>query len=127
MIAMKMPEQTFSIIPNSLDFHLTLNQGMLMSLLSENPSITFGITAGLIVIILIIFMSKCENIGNITATGLWTIIGAGFGNFIDRLLYNNVIDFLQLPFLPHFTFNIADVFIIIGIIITIVGITKENH
>ena len=49
------------------------------------------------------------------------IIGGAFGNFYDRLVYNAVPDFIDLHYnnFHWFTFNLADIFITIGIFIFI--------
>ena len=49
------------------------------------------------------------------------IIGGAFGNFYDRLTYKAVPDFIDLHYkgLHWFTFNVADIFITLGIIMYI--------
>ena len=46
------------------------------------------------------------------------IIGGALGNFYDRLIYKAVPDFIDLHYngFHWFTFNMADVFITLGII-----------
>ena len=50
------------------------------------------------------------------------IMGGALGNFYDRLIYNAVPDFIDLHFdnFHWFTFNVADIFISIGIITFVV-------
>ena len=45
------------------------------------------------------------------------IIGGALGNFYDRLVYQGVPDFIDLHYnnFHWFTFNVADIFITIGI------------
>ena len=47
-----------------------------------------------------------------------TIIGGAIGNFYDRLTYNAVPDFIDIHYndFHWFTFNVADIFITLGII-----------
>ena len=49
------------------------------------------------------------------------IIGGAIGNFYDRLVYKAVPDFIDIHFANFhwFTFNVADIFITIGILIFI--------
>ena len=49
------------------------------------------------------------------------IIGGAFGNFYDRVFYYAVPDFIDVHLnkFHWFTFNIADIFITVGIIILI--------
>ena len=50
-----------------------------------------------------------------------TIIGGALGNFYDRLTFNAVPDFIDLHYnsFHWFIFNVADIFITLGIIIFI--------
>ena len=48
-----------------------------------------------------------------------SIIGGAIGNFYDRLIFKAVPDFIDLHYnnFHWFTFNVADIFITIGILI----------
>ena len=50
------------------------------------------------------------------------IIGGALGNFYDRLIYRGVPDFIDLHFnnFHWFTFNVADIFITVGILFFII-------
>ena len=50
------------------------------------------------------------------------IIGGALGNFYDRINYNAVPDFIDLHYnnFHWFTFNVADIFITMGIMIYII-------
>ncbi len=50
------------------------------------------------------------------------IIGGSFGNIFDRLYYYSVIDFIDISYnnFHWFIFNVADIFITLGVIILIV-------
>ena len=51
------------------------------------------------------------------------IIGGAIGNFYDRLIFNAVPDFIDLHYDRYhwFTFNVADIFITLGIIIFLIN------
>ena len=50
------------------------------------------------------------------------IIGGAFGNLFDRVYYGSVIDFIDISIknFHWFIFNVADIFISIGILILII-------
>jgi len=50
------------------------------------------------------------------------LIGA-LSNFIDRLLYDAIIDYWQIPFT---IFNLADFYILLGILMLLVSIWKKD-
>ena len=67
-----------------------------------------------------------EEIGLITALSL--IIGGAIGNLIDRVLYGEVIDFLDF-YWSHYhwpAFNLADSCITIGVLITLYYLLKAK-
>ena len=63
---------------------------------------------------------------------LLMIIGGALGNFFDRIVYNAVPDFIDLHVgdFHWFIFNIADIFITLGVILMIIleftDINKEK-
>ena len=63
-------------------------------------------------------MVKSDSLGKLIIA---LIIGGAVGNFYDRLTYFAVPDFLDLHLKSYhwFTFNVADIFITIGIILMI--------
>ena len=57
------------------------------------------------------------------------IVGGALGNFYDRIVFNAVPDFIDLHYgnFHWFTFNVADIFITLGIIIFIIkSFTVKN-
>ena len=50
------------------------------------------------------------------------IVGGSFGNIFDRLYYSSVIDFIDINYnnFHWFIFNVADIFISLGVIILII-------
>ena len=61
---------------------------------------------------------------------LLLIIGGASGNLFDRLYYSSVIDFIDISYANFhwFIFNVADIFISIGVIMLIIIeiINKKN-
>lgn len=119
---LKASDVVFELIPNFLTFRVVQNQGMVLSLLSDNPSITYLISTGVVFLLAIILMVRGESMAVLPYIGLWSMLAGGFSNLTDRLIHNNVIDFLQLNFLDWFIFNLADVFICVGAILVIIGL-----
>jgi signal peptidase II len=60
----------------------------------------------------------------ILATACMFIVSGGISNFIDRIWYGSVIDFVQLHYNDWYfpVFNVADVSITIGAIIFLLGV-----
>jgi len=69
-----------------------------------------------VIIILVIIGLKSDRFDKITFS---VIIGGAIGNFYDRVALNAVPDFIDIHYgnFHWFTFNIADIFITIGIML----------
>ena len=118
-------------INDYLNFDLTWNTGISFGLLSQNANIYYHAISVLIFFV-IIFLSYLISKANFTDKVLFSLIlGGAIGNFYDRLFYFAVPDFIDIHIgnFHWFTFNIADIFITLGIIIIIIKdlIFKKNE
>ena len=81
----------------------------------------------LVIIFLLYIFVTSETLDKMIFT---LILGGALGNFYDRLIYKAVPDFIDLHYnnFHWFTFNVADIFITVGIIIFVIKslLTKEN-
>ena len=108
-------------INDVLNFDLTWNTGIGFGLLSFDSSLIYNLISCLIasvIIFLTILGLKSKKFLKIIFA---FIIGGAVGNFYDRLFFNAVPDFIDLHFnnFHWFVFNVADIFITVGIIIFI--------
>ena len=108
-------------INNYLNFELIWNTGIGFGLLSQDANIYYHLTSLLIffvIIFLIYLVIKAIFFEKILYS---LILGGAAGNLYDRLIYFAVPDFIDLHIndFHWFTFNIADIFITIGIILII--------
>ena len=110
-------ESTY-FINNLININLIWNNGIGFGFLSfESPSTYNLITVlvGTVILILIYIAITSERSEKLIYS---IIIGGALGNFYDRLTYNAVPDFIDLHYNNYhwFTFNVADIFITMGII-----------
>ena len=101
-----------------LNLQLVWNKGIAFGLLSIDESVYYNLITLLIfivIIILIYFANKCEGFEKISYI---LIISGAIGNIFDRIYYNAVPDFIDLHIndFHWFIFNIADIFISVGIL-----------
>ena len=101
-----------------LSFHLVWNSGIGFGLMSFDLGYIYNFITALIVIInlIIVYLILIEK--SFKAFFLAIILGGSLGNLIDRLYFNAVPDFIDLNYEGYhwFIFNVADIFITIGII-----------
>jgi len=105
-----------------LNLELVWNTGISFGIFSQNANIYYHSTT-LLIFFVIVFLSYLINKANfLDKIFLSLILGGALGNLYDRLLYFAVPDFIDLHINDYhwFTFNIADIFITIGIILIIV-------
>jgi len=107
----------FYIFP-FLNFYLIWNTGIGFGLASMETNVYYHILTTIIVFVnlgLIYFLLKSKGI---YVYLLATIIGGSLGNLFDRIYYYAVPDFIDLHLGSYhwFVFNVADIFITVGII-----------
>ena len=107
----------FYILP-FLNFYLVWNTGIGFGLASMEANIYYHILTTIIVFVnitLIFFLMKSKDI---YAYLIAMIIGGSLGNLFDRIYYFAVPDFIDLHLGDYhwFIFNVADIFITVGII-----------
>ena len=104
-------------VTSYLNLYLIWNKGIAFGLFSMNESIVYNfITIIIAIIILIIFIMMWKN-DNIQRFFLALVAGGALGNFYDRIVYTAVPDFIDIHFqgFHWFVFNVADIFITIGV------------
>ena len=105
-------------ITSFLNFYLVWNTGIGFGLASMETNIYYHVLTAVIAIIniaLIFFLVKSKSY---YAYLIALIIGGSLGNLFDRIYYYAVPDFIDLHLgnFHWFIFNVADIFITIGII-----------
>lgn len=114
-------EPPITIIESYFHFIYVENRGAAFGLFSDmSPQwrIPFFVIISIVAIIMIFyFFRKVQDSQLVLITALSMVLGGAIGNFIDRIAYNSVIDFIDWHYKQYHwpTFNIADVFICIGV------------
>jgi signal peptidase II len=106
-------------INSFLNFSLVWNSGIGFGILQLEPNIFYlliSIVITAINLILIYWMLTSSNY--LESIFISIILGGALGNLFDRYYYSSVPDFIDFHYesFHWFTFNIADIFITIGII-----------
>lgn len=116
-----------------LNIILIWNDGIAFGLLSfEDKTIYNYITILIssVVIILLFLISRTKKFKKFSYI---IITGGALGNLFDRIIYNSVPDFIDLHYngFHWFVFNVADIFITIGVICMIltelIASNKKKH
>jgi signal peptidase II len=107
----------FYIFP-FLNFYLVWNIGIGFGLASMESNIFYHILTIVIAIINIVLIYFLIKLKGIYTYSIAIIIGGSLGNLFDRIYYYAVPDFIDLHLgnFHWFIFNVADIFITVGII-----------
>ena len=121
-------EETY-YLNDYINLDLVWNIGIGFGLLSSNSSLLYNLMSLIIgsVIIILIYVGLMSEKSDKLIYSI--IIGGALGNFYDRLSYKAVPDFIDIHYsnFHWFTFNVADIFISIGIIVFIIkSFYKKN-
>ena len=100
---------------------LIWNVGIGFGFLSTDSNLIYGLITlfiALVILMLIYVLILSNNLDKLIYS---MIIGGAIGNFYDRLMFKAVPDFIDLHYnnFHLFTFNVADIFITVGIMIFI--------
>ena len=115
-----------------VNIRLIWNEGIAFGLLSFNETIFYNALTFLILIIILIIFFILSKSNGIKKYSLLVILGGALGNVYDRIFYGAVPDFIDFHIgnFHWFIFNVADIFITLGvifmIIIEITGNSKNN-
>ena len=123
--------ESITLIPYFLDYFLTKNTGIALSLFSSSGSFTQ------ILLLIFIFLALALLTFTFLKTedksqklGLLLVLAGGFGNFIERFFYGSVTDYLHLRIGTNslFVFNFADFLITMGaVLIVFIWIREERN
>ena len=113
--------ESVKIINNFLDITYVKNTGAAWSIFADKSFIVIILSAIIILAVIVYLYSNRPNM-MIEKIAYALILGGAIGNFINRILYGYVIDFIDISIF-HYDypiFNLADCFIVIGVIILVI-------
>ena len=110
---------TVDIYLNSyLNFYLIWNKGIAFGLFSFKEQYIYNIMTFVIVTITIVLLIMISKTNGFKKYSLLIVFGGSIGNIFDRIYYSAVPDFIDLHIngFHWFIFNVADIFITVGVI-----------
>ena len=116
-----------------LNINLIWNEGIAFGLLSLNQKSLYDFLTLFILVIIIIILIMLIRSNNIKKYFFIMIFGGAIGNLYDRIVFKAVPDFIDFHIgdFHWFIFNVADIFISLGVILMIIfeliDNKKEKH
>jgi signal peptidase II len=112
------------VIPDFFNLTHVRNPGGAFSFFADLPDVWRQIfflgTGVLAVVLLLMFLNRLEHHERLSATAIGAVLGGAIGNLTDRIVYGEVIDFLDFRLWGGYvwpTFNLADCWIVVGVAI----------
>ena len=121
--------QSIPIIDNFLYITSHRNAGAAWGIFQGKMMFFYLITLAVIAVV-IVWMTRLDiKKDKWLMIALALILGGAVGNFIDRVLYQHVVDFIDTYILGYDfpIFNIADMAVVIGVALIIVEIVFEEY
>ena len=113
-----------------ININLVWNSGIGFGLFSSSNSVLYNSISFIIAAIIISLFYFTLNASKYDKIAFSIILGGALGNFYDRIIFRSVPDFIDLHYknFHWFTFNFADIFITLGVLLLILtSIFKKNE
>ena len=106
-----------------INFHLIWNKGIAFGLFSLSEKYNYNFLTLLIFIVIIVVFWMLLKSKGLEKYGFIFVFGGSLGNVYDRMFYSAVPDFIDIYYknFHWFIFNVADIFITLGVIVLILN------
>ena len=111
-------EQYGISVTSFLNFNLIWNEGIAFGLFSFDEKLYYNLLTIFILLVTTVIIWLMSRSKGFEKYSFIMIIGGSFGNIFDRIFYSAVPDFIDIHInnFHWFIFNVADIFITLGII-----------
>ena len=107
------------LVPGVMDLALVMNTGAAFSIGSGSTWV-FVILAAAICAACAVWVVHEKAMPAPRAAALGAVAGGGVGNLIDRVIAGQVTDFFATAFIDFPVFNVADIFVTCGVILSLI-------
>ena len=106
-----------------INLHLIWNKGIAFGLFSFSEKYNYNFLTFLIFIVIIVVFWMLLKSKGLEKYGFIFVFGGSLGNVYDRIFYSAVPDFIDIYYknFHWFIFNVADIFITLGVIVLILN------
>jgi lipoprotein signal peptidase len=110
----------FPIIKDFLHLTYVENTGAAFGILKDQRWIFMLLSVAAIIGLTIYLITQRRDISIPAGVFLALIISGGIGNMIDRIVRGYVIDFIDFTVIDFYIFNMADTFVCVGAVLTVI-------
>ena len=120
IVSSRLPLDDEVHVVGPLSLHHVQNSGIAFGLFAQATSLVIPVTAAAVVWMLV-FFARSGARHPVLPVALGLVIGGSVSNLVDRVRLGHVTDFLKLTFTA--AFNLADTFIVVGVVILLLALT----
>ena len=119
--------ESITVIENFFYITSHRNTGAAWGILAGKMTFFYIITA-VVIVVICYYIQKLAKDSTLTGVALGLILGGAIGNFIDRIVHKEVVDFFDV-YLGSYNypiFNIADSALVVGVILVLIATLLEE-
>lgn len=108
--------QSAALLPGVIRLTRLHNYGAAWSSLSGKTVVLLIVTTVMMIAVAVLLIRRIVR----HPLGVWgclLVLGGGIGNYIDRIWHGYVVDMFDLQFIHYPIFNLADCFVVVGVIL----------
>ena len=113
-----------AILPGVASVFVTINAGGSFSFLSGSPALATAL--GAIALIVLAAFMPWKGLSPLCRAALGAAFSGGLCNFLSRLRFGFVRDWIHLDFMRFPVFNLADVFVCAGALVFVLGLLMDQ-
>lgn len=110
-----------------IKFSFIKNKGAFKGLFKNNPILLKGMQIGATLVVTMLLIFGIMNGRNkLYKLGLSLMLGGSLGNLTDRFTKGYVTDFFAVKWTKNLYYNLADMFVFLGAILSVIGEIKKS-
>ncbi|HEY6961608.1 MAG TPA: signal peptidase II [Gaiellaceae bacterium] len=109
-----------------LSIHHVQNTGIAFGLFSGATPLVVAVTAAAIVW-MVVFFARAAARHPVLPAAFGLLIGGSLSNLFDRVLVGHVTDFIDIDWWTFRIFNLADAFIVVGVVILLLALAAADR
>ena len=118
--------EVIEVVPKFLSFTYIRNTGAAWSIL-EGQMWFFYIVTVIVIAFLLYYLYTEAKTNKILGVILSIVLAGTIGNFIDRLVFQYVIDMIKVEFINFPIFNVADMLLTVGVVVLMIYTIYEDR
>jgi signal peptidase II len=126
MRATLVPGERTALVPGVMDLLLVENTGAAFSI-GEGATWLFSLVALAVIVLALAWVVRDGTMRPALVASLACVAGGGAGNLIDRIVRGSVTDFLATAFIDFPVFNVADILVTLGVIVSFLLVLAEGR